>query len=216
MGVYVDDRMARQTRKRPGGRLIDARWSQLFADTTAELLGFAVALGLARHWIQLAGTPGEHFDVTAHQRQRALAAGAEPITAAAADQLVAAKRAGAPSLWPDQATRDLDSPQNDNSAAPSSRWRRIQLSAAPGYTLPPATISVSPPSRWANPYRPARRTPGAYQSAVDRFTEYLARNPALLDQARADLAGHHLACWCPLQLPCHADIWLTLLNTDNP
>jgi hypothetical protein len=29
---------------------------------------------------------------------------------------------------------------------------------------------------------------------------------------RQDLAGHDLACWCPLDQPCHADILLELAN----
>lgn len=33
-----------------------------------------------------------------------------------------------------------------------------------------------------------------------------------LDDIRAELAGHDLACWCPLSEPCHADILLALAN----
>lgn len=32
-------------------------------------------------------------------------------------------------------------------------------------------------------------------------------------QIRADLAGHDLACWCPLYSPCHADVLLDIANT---
>ncbi|SII07108.1 Uncharacterised protein [Mycobacteroides abscessus subsp. abscessus] len=27
-----------------------------------------------------------------------------------------------------------------------------------------------------------------------------------------ELAGHDLACWCPLDQPCHADVLLELAN----
>ena len=30
---------------------------------------------------------------------------------------------------------------------------------------------------------------------------------------RQDLAGHDLACWCPLDFPCHADVLLELAST---
>lgn len=30
--------------------------------------------------------------------------------------------------------------------------------------------------------------------------------------AVADLAGHDLMCWCPLDRPCHADVLLELAN----
>lgn len=34
---------------------------------------------------------------------------------------------------------------------------------------------------------------------------------AILD-AIPDLAGHDLACWCPLDQPCHADVLLEIAN----
>lgn len=34
-----------------------------------------------------------------------------------------------------------------------------------------------------------------------------------LDTLRAELGGHDLACWCPLDQPCHADVLLELANT---
>jgi hypothetical protein len=33
-----------------------------------------------------------------------------------------------------------------------------------------------------------------------------------LDEIRAELAGRDLACWCPLDQPCHADVLLELAN----
>ena len=32
------------------------------------------------------------------------------------------------------------------------------------------------------------------------------------DSIRAALAGHDLACWCPLDQPCHADVLLEIAN----
>ena len=99
---------------------------------------------------------------------------------------------------------------------PSRGPHRVRLSRAPGFRLPPNTISVAAPTRWANPYRPAARTPAANQAAVAHFRDYLARNPVLVDHARAELAGLNLACWCAPHLPCHADIWLALANPGPP
>ena len=39
-------------------------------------------------------------------------------------------------------------------------------------------------------------------------------NRPTLSQIRADLAGHDLACWCPLNQPCHADVLLEIANRD--
>lgn len=40
--------------------------------------------------------------------------------------------------------------------------------------------------------------------------------PPPLDELRAALRGHDLACWCPLDQPCHADVLLELANEATP
>jgi hypothetical protein len=74
--VYVDNMMreARVGRGRP------AKWSHLLADTSHELVAFAVSLGLRPEWIQHAGTHREHFDVTMSVRSKAISAGAVKIS----------------------------------------------------------------------------------------------------------------------------------------
>jgi hypothetical protein len=42
-------------------------------------------------------------------------------------------------------------------------------------------------------------------------TEAAAYPP--IDEIRAALAGHDLACWCPLDGPCHADVLLDVANS---
>lgn len=37
----------------------------------------------------------------------------------------------------------------------------------------------------------------------------------LLERGRRELRGKDLACWCPLDQPCHRDVWLELANTDE-
>lgn len=37
-------------------------------------------------------------------------------------------------------------------------------------------------------------------------------NASAVAEIRATLAGKDLACWCPLDRPCHADVLLTLAN----
>ena len=39
-------------------------------------------------------------------------------------------------------------------------------------------------------------------------------NPENIVRVRHELAGHDLACWCPLDSPCHADVLLELANAD--
>ena len=52
-------------------------------------------------------------------------------------------------------------------------------------------------------------TPGmraAYPSRSGRFLR------VTVDDIRAELAGRDLACWCPLNQPCHADVLLEIAN----
>ena len=50
----------------------------LFADTVDELYEFAERIGCERDWIHFSSRP--HFDLTPRMRERALRAGAKPIT----------------------------------------------------------------------------------------------------------------------------------------
>ena len=101
MTVYVDD-MQRPARV---GR-VDGVWSHLLSDLPGvdgqrELVAFAVRLGLEPAWLQNAGTPTEHFDVTEPTRQQALRSGATPIRyGRAVAALIATKRAAATGSTP--------------------------------------------------------------------------------------------------------------------
>ena len=81
--------------------------------------------------------------------------------------------------------------------------------------MPPNTASVSRPGRWGNPYRvTAERGP---VEAVRLYCEWLLYTPAgrlTLETARVELRGKDLACWCPLDYPCHADVLLHEANRD--
>lgn len=52
----------------------------MIADTTEELLAMADTIGVQRKWIQDAGTPREHFDISLAKRALAIAAGATEIS----------------------------------------------------------------------------------------------------------------------------------------
>ena len=94
--------------------------------------------------------------------------------------------------------------------------RRIRLSRAAGWRLPPGARSVAWPTRWANPYRPAARSPEANARAVELYrawvAERLAADPGWLDPLRSATA---LGCWCPLDLPCHVDVLMEALMVEH-
>lgn len=59
-----------------------------------------------------------------------------------------------------------------------------------------------------------------YSAMVDRLgdPDYLKHeHPGFyppLDQIRDELAGRDLACWCPVDQPCHADVLLKVANGE--
>lgn len=71
MAVYVDDMKAKY------GCMI---MCHMLADTPEELLAMADKIGVARKWLQRAGTCYEHFDIALTKRAQAVAAGAKEIT----------------------------------------------------------------------------------------------------------------------------------------
>jgi hypothetical protein len=76
-------------------------WFVLTASTDDELHAFAASLGLSRAMFQ-PGTPAgshqksvaAHYDVTAGERDRAVALGAQPITPREADRMERQRAAG--------------------------------------------------------------------------------------------------------------------------
>jgi hypothetical protein len=77
--------------------------------------------------------------------------------------------------------------------------------------MPEGAIYVGRPSRWGNPWWAG--ADGTAATVVGRYREMLGRfAPAYVAELLAPLRGHDLACWCPLDQPCHADVLLELAN----
>jgi len=97
--------------------------------------------------------------------------------------------------------------------------RRVQMTRAKGGWRAdhPDAVIVARPSKWGNPYAAdeARGHNRAY--VTDLFREHLAQpeQTALRAAIRAELRGRNLACWCPLDEPCHADVLLEIANADT-
>lgn len=96
-----------------------------------------------------------------------------------------------------------------------------------GWKLPPNTTSVARPGRWGNPFSVVPDAPpGApvgtrytampsVADAVAAFRRWLTEDPAgrpLAQEAQVALRGRNLACWCPLDGPCHAEVLLAIAN----
>lgn len=115
--------------------------------------------------------------------------------------------------------------------------KRIQMSRQrPWRAENPDAVIVARPSKWGNPYTVTKTKYGyevqgtmnllgvhptvrkARAHAVELFEihtgpmgvhEYDRETRELLV---AELRGRDLACWCPLNHPCHADVLLELAN----
>lgn len=82
---------------------------------------------------------------------------------------------------------------------------RVQLSRRKGYRKPAGTVVVSRPSKWGNPYR-ASECEGGSRGAVECFRVLVESEPETIAAIQNELRGKQLACWCPLDRPCHADV----------
>lgn len=92
---------------------------------------------------------------------------------------------------------------------------RIQLSRKKGWRKPENTVVVARPSSWGNPFRVGENALSR-ADAVEQFRD-LVMDPGrayrgFRAQVREELAGKNLACWCPLDQPCHAEVLLEIAN----
>ena len=74
--------------------------------------------------------------------------------------------------------------------------------------MPPNTTYVGRPSKWGNAFLVGPLCPP--RLAVINFRNMLNRHDRR--EIRESLGGKNLACWCPLDQPCHADVLLELAN----
>jgi hypothetical protein len=116
---------------------------------------------------------------------------------------------------------------------------RIQRKRTQGWRMPEGAVYVGRPTDWGNPWSvgdgytatvqpacdPARnngRVIGESDAEVSAFVLSPEQAVALYEgawltddmrkRARDELSGKDLACWCPLDQPCHADVLLEIAN----
>lgn len=107
--------------------------------------------------------------------------------------------------------------------------KRIQRKRTKGWRMPPNTVYVGRPTIWGNPFDGA--------DAVEKYREALSEWPVsaktMLERKKTydgnimiwittwvrpivhELRGKDLACWCPLDKPCHADVLLEIANKGD-
>jgi uncharacterized protein DUF4326 len=105
--------------------------------------------------------------------------------------------------------------------------KRIQLSRARGWRMPPNTVKIDRSTRWGNPFKigesavhPLTGKPVAVATAevaVSLFELYLQTNDGshVADAAQRELQGKDLACWCKPGNRCHGDVLLRISNAPG-
>lgn len=108
---------------------------------------------------------------------------------------------------------------------------RVQRKRTKGWRMPENTVSVTRPGRWGNPWHVGMVACGCRSvgecshnsfrcdtaaDAVAAFrswiTDVLANGNGRMKADLPSLRGKNLACYCPLDQPCHADVLLELAN----
>jgi hypothetical protein len=116
---------------------------------------------------------------------------------------------------------------------------RIQRRRTKGWRAPAGAKYVGRGTYWGNPWVVVQTRTGwavnwagdgmarpdwtvstdnqgaAHVMAVGLYREYAERAIGFGVRARAELRGRDLMCWCPPELPCHADVLLELVNGDS-
>lgn len=120
--------------------------------------------------------------------------------------------------------------------ADSQTPRRIQMTRQrPWRQDHPEAVIVARPTKWGNPFDFRAAAAVGYGNgrgaAVDAFKGWLRREDWGIPQGQTrasmagkrvvilralhELRGKDLACWCPLDEPCHADVLLELANKET-
>lgn len=100
--------------------------------------------------------------------------------------------------------------------------------------MPEDAVYVGRPTRWGNPYRIERESAWEFTVRTDTsiigtfeaehsarywaamsYRAWWSERPVSNEEIREHLAGRDLACWCPLDAPCHADVLLEIANRGD-
>jgi hypothetical protein len=84
---------------------------------------------------------------------------------------------------------------------------RIQRRRTKGWRMPPNTVCVTRGTQYGNPFIISKC--GGREEAIRRFRVLIEEG---LVSGIEKLRGKNLACFCPIDQPCHADVLLEIAN----
>ena len=87
--------------------------------------------------------------------------------------------------------------------------------------MPPNTVKIDRATKWGNPFVIGKD--GTREECIEKYRQLVAGNAPtkredvlasrkLVAEHVGDLKGKNLACWCPMDGPCHGDVLLELAN----
>ena len=97
-----------------------------------------------------------------------------------------------------------------------SKPKRIQRRRSKGWRMPPGAVYVGRPTQFGNPLKVLGLS---QKEAVEEYRALINQGVCYRglfvchDVIRRELRGKDLACWCPLDQPCHADVLLEVANS---
>ncbi len=96
--------------------------------------------------------------------------------------------------------------------------KRIQRKRTKGWKMPEGAVYVGRPTVWGNRWQIGvysnkyGRALETAEEVVDCFRTFGWIEEHQRAYIRELLRGKDLACWCPLDKPCHADVLLEIAN----
>jgi hypothetical protein len=80
-------------------------------------------------------------------------------------------------------------------------------------------VYIGRPSRWGNPFSWKDGTLAEHKVASDveavaAFEAWFTSQPELVEDAKRELCGKVLGCWCSPK-PCHGDVIARIVNADD-
>lgn len=101
--------------------------------------------------------------------------------------------------------------------------KRIQRRRTNGWRMPAGAVYVGRPTIFGNPWRVGDPSPEHpydpidHIEAVELYVAWIeAPEQEWLFRMTQELTGLDLACWCPPDQLCHADVLLEIANTEVP
>lgn len=96
--------------------------------------------------------------------------------------------------------------------------KRIQRKRTKGWRMPDNAMYVGRPTDWGNPYVVGKLSedslyPVTAEQAVAFYRKNIVEKHNQSYLIKLTLKGYDLACWCPLDQPCHADVLLEIANS---